>query len=753
MSAQFPARLRVFCLALFIITLIGFTSAPIGAMVPSNFVDIEVKFGVHPDGNVELSGRVNYTSGYPLMGTITPAIHVSGKIGKNNGTYDLSINSTIEVPPQEAEKFPLNATTMSILSEYSDDIFNSAVNASIILPHSSSMDTVPLDLSGFPFNSTDFTFNGKYSEQTFNGTLTVHMVPGLPLGDVEMHFEGNLTEITISDSVTVFYDLPSLFPGLPALNETFLNTMIQMLNSTIPGEGPGSLYAMTEGMLKCTTLEATLTPIDDGGVISFFAVIQGDFIQAVAKILTTQIPPDTFPPLGQPYALPNATSMYASILNATIYSLKTGTLNMSYSSSIRRFDLQASSTENVTESWNATTQQMLATYPPEMQQYIGQALNATHNLVRSYAIAASYSEALMNLKAEYVLEGDLNEQLTLVKNLFLDMLDATYPSPTAESLMDTLKAITSDVSNLKIDFDFYNDSVQLNFEGLKVAPPVDWVNGTCFKLRRFFNMTSTPSGESPRQNERMKLTVEGLSNGTHTLAVSIDPADPDRVANPDETVGGNTMIWNNQSISKLKSLIFRVFEGHAETVYDPNSVTTENPFTIDARQSANCMLVLDEVSNTAVINIKNITEPTDVTPPPETYKALGSFLQITADPGNVVLNATIRIYYTPEQLSTSGIDENTLKIMYWDDVANDWVPIDTQINTSEHYVWAKVSHLSTWTVMGQLLPPFWQQLWFIALLAVIVAAVLIVVVTVFLRKKHPSQETPPPPPAGQTATS
>ena len=156
---------------------------------------------------------------------------------------------------------------------------------------------------------------------------------------------------------------------------------------------------------------------------------------------------------------------------------------------------------------------------------------------------------------------------------------------------------------------------------------------------------------------------------------------------------------------------------------------------INAKTTASCILTLTNVSKPATICIKNITAPAGVNPLPGTYKALGNYIQITADPEYVTVNFTIRIYYTHEQLSELGLDENSLKILYWDEAANDWVVINTQINTTEHYVWATVNHLSIWALMGQPSPAPWEQPWFLPSIVIIVAVVLISIAVVFLKKK------------------
>jgi len=732
-------NIAVFCLVLSLISFFGFEHPSANAMTSSYFSDVEAKFVVYPDGTVGLSGRYNYTSQYPNTG---PTVYASAQVTKNGDMYGISIDGTLTVPPEQASTFPFNTTEASISDTYSNGILSSDVSASITLPNEWYSGSTMIDFSTFPFNSTDLTISAEYSNGTYNGTIAIHLVPGLALGEAEVHFKGNTTEITIDDSITVFYDLPLPIPGFTPLNETYLNSMLQMINSTIPGQGPGSLYNLTSGMLACPTFDTTLTPIQDGAEISFLVIIRGDFIDTLAKMLAGMPTSTLLPSLGSLvpiYSYPNATIIY-NMFNATLHSVKSGEFTMSYSKAAKKLDFQASLKQNLEEYENATIQMMSAMYTPEFRPYIESLMNTTYCSTHSYNETITYNNGQMNYEGDYALEGDLNAQINHVKDIYIDMLNITSPYLGPESLITTLKDTTVDVSNLQLNINISDYSVLCNFEGVKVAPPVDRINATCFRLERFFNITSSLYGESPRQNERMKLIVQGGNNGTHTVTPFINTTDSDRVLDPDEYAGENTMIWNNQSISKLKRLIFKVFEGYAETIYDPASVTQSNPLTINANETAACTLTLTSISETATICIKNVTAPAGVGPLPETYKVLGSYIQITADPSDVAMNLTIRLYYTDEQLSELGLDENSLKILYWNETSNDWAVIDTQINTAEHYVWATVTHLSIWALAGQTSPALWEQPWFLASIIIIVAVVLIGIAVVFLkRKKQPPQ--------------
>lgn len=513
-----------------------------------------------------------------------------------------------------------------------------------------------------------------------------------------------------------------------------------MLNSTIPGQGSGSLYNMTGGKLTCTSFNTTLTPITTplpGAEISFAIVVEGDFIDALAQVFASM--PSSYY-YGMPfYPPPNATTIYP-ILNATIHTLENGEFTASYTSSARNLDVRATFSQRLEEYWNTTMLMAVDMYYPPLQPYLRSMVNTTYCQVKAFKETITYANGQMNYLGNYSFEGDLNAEVNHLADRYVEMINASSPY-TQQWVVNTLKEINvTDISNLRLSFKISEYSVYWNFENVKIAPPIDSINATSFRLERLFNVTSSPY-EFPMYGQKQKLIVQGGSNGTHTVILFIDPADPNKVPDPNDYTSENTMIWNNQSISKLKRLIFKVYEGKAQAIYDPSKITQNNPMTIDANNTARCMLTLTNISKAAIVSIKNITLPSGVNPPPGTFKALSNYIEITTDTANVTGNITIKIYYTLEQLTQLGFDENSLKIMRWDESVNNWVVADTHINKAEHYAWTTVNHFSIWVLMGEISSPLWEQPWFIATIVVIIVAIIVVAGVMLTRRKKQPPET------------
>lgn len=177
-----------------------------------------------------------------------------------------------------------------------------------------------------------------------------------------------------------------------------------------------------------------------------------------------------------------------------------------------------------------------------------------------------------------------------------------------------------------------------------------------------------------------------------------------------------------------------------ETITDPDSVNATNPFVIDATDKTSSELIITEIDKPVEVTMRNMTSlPEGVDPLPGTFKLVGNYVEIIANETDATVNATIRIYYTPEEVAELGLIESSLQICYWNATEGKWIPVESQVNTDEHYVWAVVSHFSIWAIMGQL-SPFWTQFWFIALIACVIALIIAVGVVYTVKKKKKTEQ-------------
>jgi len=484
----------------------------------SPFADIEAIFVVYPDGQVVMRGSLNYTHMEPPNTGLS--VYGVARIEKSGALTLVSADFSLLVPPEEASQFPFNSSAFTLLSEYSGDLLTTTISGSTILP--------PSIASEFPFNVTDFTVMGEYVDDMVTGNVTVDILSGFPLEDIEMDFQGNNTHVYLNGSTTVIF---GDYPDIGEINATALDDLLQQFNSTIPGQGPDSLYNMTQGLFECTRLNATTTPYDAiGATVDFDAEFQGDIIQTFVNMT------------GQP------ASIY-EVLNATWPSVESGSFVLTYAHAPKEADMDLVFTVNMTELIDSMVQILpeIPDIPPELVSLIESILNTTYCTVDSVQVSLDYEFGQATLTANATIQ-DFNAEINYIKSMFL-----TYnTSQPWTSQLQTLNETQIDLTNFRISLNLSETTVEVDLSGFAVLPPLDWINATSFKLERFLNITASED-EPPGEGERLNIAVEGGSNETHTVRISR----PLTVPEPDITALGG-MVWNNQSISGLKDLIFLI---------------------------------------------------------------------------------------------------------------------------------------------------------------------------------------------------
>ncbi|MCK4478676.1 signal peptidase I [Candidatus Bathyarchaeota archaeon] len=322
------------------------------------FKDVEARFIVYPNGTVTLAGALDYSDMVVSeVNSPNTGPTMQGVIGitKDGGLVVASADYIMEIPPKEASEFPFNSTIVSILETYSEGNVQSELNATMTLPagiaaeypfnttdvaitgtYSDGIFNLQLDFltalpsyiaSTFPFNITDISAVGEYSNNVAQGTITFHMVSGFPLGDINIEFQGNQTDLNLMSDITFIYDvmsfeLPLPFPQFP-LNKTTLDEWLLEINSTLPETGPHSLYNMTMGLFECTQFTTTPTYGTTSADVTFNATVHGNFIKALAFIMSG----------------PAQNMMLCPLLNATLSSVDTLSFQVAYTVSSKQVSL------------------------------------------------------------------------------------------------------------------------------------------------------------------------------------------------------------------------------------------------------------------------------------------------------------------------------------------------------------------------------------------------------------------------------
>ncbi len=605
--------------------------------------NMEIEFTVYPNATVGVSGSVNHTRIYPLYSyDYQPSVNATLGFSTSGDLTTGSVNGTIVLPkyPYSYHEFPYNSTTVNFTSRYYNDMLNAQLNATMLLPLAGST-TYPFNSSDFtlhgtysdgmlnarlwgetelpsyyasqfPFNVTDATVLADYADNEINGNITFHVLSGFPLADVIVYFSGNKTEISFTGSIDVIY---GNYFGME-INATTLEEMLTEFNNTIPGHGENSLYNMTEGMIECTVLNTTKTPIGppEGARVDYNATLRGNFTQMLARYVTSMLfgsyaseethsivyaavdatlssvndaslmldyyytskiasidltlsgdvktlwsnALQLVPPIV-PLEYRAQCEAWLKIANVTAYGVEGVYLEIDYSCSEQQLNLNASLTANVTQMKNEIIPILPDAVPPELRDLVESCTNTTYCTLDSFNTTCSYINGIINFDAEWLLKGDFKAELNHMKSCYVEYLKLTSPY-VINGQIRMLNATEVDISNFKADIRQGEDWMTLTFEGLRVRSVKDEVDLIRFKLCSLFNMTIGPY-ESPREFEKLKITVVGGSNATHTILLYA----PGTMPTPNMTsLDYKTMTWENVTMSDLKDLLFKI--AHQEVI-------------------------------------------------------------------------------------------------------------------------------------------------------------------------------------------
>jgi hypothetical protein len=598
--------------------------------------DMQLNFIVYPNGTTGVNGTFNFTHMYPQ--NMGPQVNTTLSISTVGETTMGSANGTVIFPKDGMFRWPFDSVTANFASKYNNGLLNATLDATVFMPPEGSW-TYPVNASDFsfssiysnglldvslwgeteiplyyssmlfPLNITDFTVLADYMENKIEGNITFHAVPGFPLGDVRVDFNGNKTDLHLTGNVNITY---GSFFGME-INSTILEQMLAQFNDAIPGP-TGLVYNATWGLLECTQLNTTKTEWSNGlnGTdIEYNATIHGNFTGFFARLLAQMINPydpeeayptvyaaldsalstanasliltyyhtseiatldlhlasdvkalwnnalQLVPPSLPPSIPPEYKSQIEALLkiaNATAYAIQDFSLNASYSSTAQRLDLDAWLLANMTQLENDIIPILPDTVPLPLREIVRSYANTTYCTLTSSNVTFTYVNGTANFDIDWIQQGDFKAQINHEKRFYIDYLNATTPWMLTWQYR-LLNETEVNINNFEAEFKIAKDWMHITFNGLIIQPPRDEIDFIRFKLYRLFNMTSEDPYEPPREFEKLKIVITGGFNGTHTILLYA----PGTVPNPDTTsYDYKTMTWQNVSLSRLREINFRI---------------------------------------------------------------------------------------------------------------------------------------------------------------------------------------------------
>lgn len=600
-------------------------------MYPENMgPQINASTGISTNGNIttgSLDGRLVFTE-ESMPGSPFNFIAANFSSKYDSGLVNSTLKLILFVPPEATNAYPFNATDFDFTSSYRNGILNAELWGET---------QIPSDVKNtFPFNATDLTILADYLNGEIIGNITFHLIPGAPMLDVRVYFSDNKTDIYLTGNVNVTY---GNYFGIE-IDPTTLEDFLAELNSTIPG-ATVLIANMTGGLLECTSLSTAKTEWTNGlgADVQYNAAIHGNFTLFFARLLAQMFSGGSYEEsiyvalesafssienasLRMYYfhdsgiasidklklacnvkklwstalelVLPTVPSDYEArvevglkMANATAYAIQDFNLNASYSKETQKLFFDAYLLSNATQLEEETRQLLPEMLPPPMQEIFASYMNVTYCKLTRYEATVKYENGTADFEVDWTFEGDFKAQLNHMKRFYIDFVNATSPWMLNWQLL-MLNETEIDIKNFNAEFMLGKDQLYITFNGAYAKPPIDEIDFIRFKLYRWFNMTADPE-EPPREFERLKITITGASNGTHTILLSA----PDMVPTPDSTsLDYKSMMWENVKLSSLKDLIFRiayqaVVDHLGERYYIPiftNSTVSNFNFNSNARQ-------------------------------------------------------------------------------------------------------------------------------------------------------------------------
>lgn len=623
--------------------------------------NMQLNFTVNPDGSVAINAMLNATHMYP-QNTNGLVVNASARLSKANNKILGSINGNIGLPPyatipgvglftMSQEQFPTNQTIADYLSQYNNGILTEKLNATSVFP--------PIVETQYPYNTTDFTLLGTYSNgvmhaqlsgsstipqelaselpfnvtdvtvkanlgsnNEFKGNVTLHIISGLPIGDILVNFEGNRSDMFFTGNVTVPY---GTYEGT-VVNATSVAQLISEIKSNVTGEGPSSLYNMTDGILELTNVKVTNTTILGGmGVrIDYNASIHGDFAAVIAKYINNvyfpysndQYYPATYAALNAtlssvddmsftlayshvqklaqmkisfdsniktlwsdaleliPLNIPqNETDEINALLklgNATAYAVQNAWLNVTYTHldptvQLPRLDLSMSFVENAAQ-LNNDTRKLIPDllnyeYPnfPQLQNITESYLNETYATLDSCNTTIHLQNGIATFRTNFSFNGNLDEQLNAAKSYYLNLINYDYSLTNA-----TLPAQLSLLNQTSIDINNLGVNLQYGEDNafLNVTGIVVSPPIQWIDTFRAFKLTNFFNTTSLYGSNEPPTEFEKLKiiiNGGSNSTCTVIPSISGTVPTPNEiSLDGQTFIWENTTISSLRDMIFNI---------------------------------------------------------------------------------------------------------------------------------------------------------------------------------------------------
>ncbi|UCG95691.1 MAG: DUF333 domain-containing protein [archaeon] len=188
---------------------------------------------------------------------------------------------------------------------------------------------------------------------------------------------------------------------------------------------------------------------------------------------------------------------------------------------------------------------------------------------------------------------------------------------------------------------------------------------------------------SKSQNEWSRVfNVSSLDEGVYYL--NITAAD---------NAGNNATEW-------AKNITVNQTSG-ADLFITNTSWSTTGDYTLMNMSSLNLLLEIQTLQNLTNTTISAASYTENPVGDPE-INHIGKYLQVETSSyvTDNLLWVIVKLFYADENVTSSGLEESSLRLFYYNETGGSWSEKPGGVNTSENYVWGNTTHFSFYGIFG-----------------------------------------------------
>jgi parallel beta-helix repeat protein len=167
-----------------------------------------------------------------------------------------------------------------------------------------------------------------------------------------------------------------------------------------------------------------------------------------------------------------------------------------------------------------------------------------------------------------------------------------------------------------------------------------------------------------------------------------------------------------------------------------SGLATGDPATIDATAEASTTVVKTGTGTPTIWAASYAGNPGGTFP----KSSIGKWIDVYFNDTSGVTQAEVRLYYTPDEITSLKLKEGSLRLYWWDSSNSKWVVCsDSGVNKVDHYIWARIKATGTPSLSDLTGTPFTGGTagggfpWWWIPIVIVILFVLIVVVRLLLR--------------------